>query len=182
MVCSGVPLSLRFPTGHASQHSVFPAAQSAEAGKSFLPLQAPEKPVTLGLHLRSGPSLGWSTPPGCTSLLPGTPCSSLHSPGGKAWAALVWVCAPTPRVRCRPGETPPGRQDGGRGGCVRGLGRANKHPPTAWGPRQNGPEDLPVLSGRAITGRRHPRRARRGLRTRHIPSTVTRTSAPAECP
>lgn len=182
-VCSGVPLSLLFPTGHAFQHSVFPTAQSAEAGKSFLPLQAPEKPVTMGLHLRFGPSLGWSTPPGCTLLLPGTPCSSLHSPCGKAWAALVWVCAPRPLYGAADQARPSRKAGRGAGaGACRELGRANKHPPTAWGASQNGPEDLPVLSGRAKTARRHPRRARRGLRRRHIPSTVTRTSAPAEGP
>lgn len=131
-VCSGVPLSLLFPTGHAFQHSVFPTAQSAEAEKSSLPLQAPEKPVTMGLHLRFGPSLGWSTPPGCTSLLPGTPCSSLHSPCGKAWAALVRVCAPTPLYGAADQARPSRKAGRGAGaGACRELGRANKHPPTA---------------------------------------------------
>lgn len=182
-VCSGVPLSLLFPTGHAFQHSVFPTAQSAEAGKSFLPLQAPEKPVTMA-------STSGSAPP-----LAGPPLQvALHSCQEHLARVFIHPAGrPGPRssgfVRQRPlygaaDQARPSRKAGrgaGAGAC-RELGRANKHQPTAWGASQNGPEDLPVLSGRAETARRHPRRARRGLRRRHIPSTVTRTSAPAEGP
>lgn len=143
---------------------------------------------TQGLHLRLGPSPGRSSPPGCTSLLRGTPhCSSPHSPGRKAWATPARICAsvgtcanasvPHTRV-CAPlhradQPRPSSRMVGrvGEAGACRELGKANTHPPTAWGPGQCCPEDLPGAL-----------RESQKVRDDFPRKPVTRTSAPAERP
>lgn len=130
-VCSGVPLSLLFPTGHAFQHSVFPTAQSAEAGKSFLPLQAPEKPVTMASTSGSAPPL--AGPPLQVALYS---CQEhlarvfIH-PAGRPGPRSSGYVRQGPCTGQQTRRDPPGRQEGGPGRVRAG----NLAGPTSTRPR-----------------------------------------------
>lgn len=148
MVCpsaSSADKALCFPTGQAVQHSLFPTAQSAGLGGASSHRRPPRNPSLWAA------TSGWAPPSAAPPLQVALySCREhLHSPGGRAWAALVWLRAPaSPRAVPQIGRDPPGRQEGGRGRCVPGAWRGQRAPASAWGPSQNCPEDLPVLSGR----------------------------------